>query len=39
MGVLVKPQPGPLEDYVVDFGKDLFVTVTIHAFPVPNMVW
>ncbi|MPC37004.1 Muscle M-line assembly protein unc-89 [Portunus trituberculatus] len=39
LGVLVKPAPGPLEDCVVDFGKDLQVSVTIHAFPKPVMVW
>ncbi|XP_063855211.1 obscurin-like isoform X6 [Scylla paramamosain] len=39
LGVLVKPAPGPLEDCVVDFGKDLQVSVTIHAFPKPTMVW
>ncbi|XP_050698180.1 obscurin-like isoform X5 [Eriocheir sinensis] len=39
MGVLVKPAPGPLEDAVVDFGKDLYVSLTIHAFPAPTMVW
>ncbi|XP_042234486.1 obscurin-like [Homarus americanus] len=39
MGVLVKPQPGPLADETVDYGKDLHLTVPIHAFPPPTMVW
>ncbi|XP_047481488.1 obscurin-like isoform X2 [Penaeus chinensis] len=39
LGVLVRPQPGELNDATVDYGKDLLLNVAIHAFPPPKMVW
>ncbi|XP_069178633.1 LOW QUALITY PROTEIN: muscle M-line assembly protein unc-89 [Procambarus clarkii] len=39
MGVLVKPQPGPLQDATVDYARDLHLVVNIHAIPPPTMVW
>lgn len=39
LGVLVKPQPGELNSDTVDYGKNVKLSVYIHAYPPPKMVW